>query len=56
MHPPRSVARALTWTDDGTLALAPRIGAAGDQARIKGMTIPSEIAHGNSDAVAPTCP
>ncbi|MFJ2008031.1 DNA polymerase III subunit beta family protein [Streptomyces chartreusis] len=44
----------LTWADDGTLTLAPRVGEASDQARIKGMTIPSAITHGGADAVRDT--
>lgn len=44
----------FTWADDGTLTLAPRIGEASDQARIKGMTIPSKITHGGADAVRDT--
>ncbi|MFI6658193.1 hypothetical protein ACIBL8_22020 [Streptomyces sp. NPDC050523] len=44
----------FAWADDGTLTLAPRVGGAGDQARIKGMTIPSEVTHGNMDALRAT--
>ncbi|GAA2522850.1 DNA polymerase III subunit beta [Streptomyces longisporus] len=44
----------FTWADDGTLTLAPRVGEASDQARVKGMTIPSEITHGTAEAVQGT--
>lgn len=39
------------WDADGTLTLAPRLGTADDQARTKGMTIPSMITHGSVDTL-----
>ncbi|WP_351230129.1 DNA polymerase III subunit beta [Streptomyces sp. NPDC002133] len=42
---------AFAWGDDGTLTLAPRIGTVDDQARTKGMTVPSTITHGNADTL-----
>ncbi|MDH2393649.1 DNA polymerase III subunit beta [Streptomyces sp. HNM0663] len=39
------------WDADGTLTLAPRIGTADEQARTKGMTIPSTITHGSADTL-----
>ncbi|NUK50125.1 hypothetical protein HRW14_07400 [Streptomyces lunaelactis] len=38
---------SFAWDDDGALTLAPRIGTASDQARTKGMTVPSTITHGS---------
>ncbi|ORT54224.1 DNA polymerase III subunit beta [Streptomyces sp. CB03238] len=42
---------SFAWNDDGTLTLAPRIGTADDQARTKGMTIPSTITYGSADTL-----
>ncbi|HET6357322.1 DNA polymerase III subunit beta [Streptomyces sp.] len=42
---------SFAWGDDDTLTIAPRIGTTDDQARTKGMTIPSTITHGSADDI-----
>jgi DNA polymerase-3 subunit beta len=42
---------SFAWDADGILTLAPRIGTGDDQARTKGMAIPSTISHGSADTL-----